>query len=644
MGSSICGNKDRSLVVGTIALKNTAEDTKDFSDLLFKQEDKNIEELTVLELLVKCTNLFAENRFQLLSPVAYVSIEENNEFVKKIETEVLSSTVNPIFRKPIRVAYSMDKDFQIKFEIFDMQNKKSNKVLIGSNIFTLHELASRNEAVTKDLIVQGKRNGMISVKAKEQKHSVSTLTMQWEFSSSNFTKGYVFLRISRSYGEIMIPVYQSETKNEPYNWEKFDISVNRFCRGIESKILMAEVVSFDSGNTVIGSARFTLSLLHNNPKFKIETYLGEVPTGILTLAFFSCSVKNTFLDFIHSGIEIAPIYAIDFSEPTGHKDIDLDENPYLNSIKELQNILQYYYIDPLYPVLGTGAIFQSIDKPSDYFALTGNIFQPEIPTHTMLQDYYKTTLNSISHSKITKYNDIIESTIKYVKHELKDNQKYYTLIIISAGDPIDSENIIKKYSTISELPLSILNIKVSNDLIIYENLEKLKFTSNPRGFFDSFDSKNIGLALEKIREHMMSYAKYKSLNILEKSERISTNRSNSLKVTPDKIRLRSSYYTKCKAEYIEFLRKVGHSREKIEEVAAIGVPFLLMEDNQHLSLPTRYRSKSIRQRSIRNSAATCLNCSKLVFKLEESLCGCKYFCFECVDKNSCPECTKRKKI
>jgi hypothetical protein len=111
----------------------------------------------------------------------------------------------------------MDKDFQIKFEIFDMQNKKLNKVLLGSNIFTLHELASRNEAIAKDLIVQGKRNGMISVKAKEQKHTVSTLTMQWEFSSNKLIKGYVFLRISRSYGEVMIPVYQSETKNEPYS-------------------------------------------------------------------------------------------------------------------------------------------------------------------------------------------------------------------------------------------------------------------------------------------------------------------------------------------------------------------------------------------------------------------------------------------
>ncbi|OMJ87478.1 hypothetical protein SteCoe_10811 [Stentor coeruleus] len=642
MGSSICGNKVRNLVIGTTPLQNTAEDTKDYSDLLFKQEDKDLEELTILELSVKCTNLFAENRFQLLSPVAYISIEENNEFVKKIETEVLSSTVNPIFRKPIRVAYSMDKDFQIKFEIFDMQNKKTNKILLGSNIFTLHELASRNEPVAKDLIVQGKRNGMISVKAKELKHTVSTLTMQWEFSSSKFTKGYVYLRISRSCGEVMIPVYQSETRNEPYNWEKFDISVNRFCRGVESKILMVEVVSFDSGNVVVGSARFTLSLLNNNPKFKLETYLGDVPTGILTLVAFSCSVKNTFLDFIHSGIEIAPIYAIDFSEPTGHKDTDLDENPYLNSIKELQNILQHYHPDPLYPVLGTGAIFQNIDKPSDYFALTGNIFQPEIPTHAMLQEYYKTTLNSISHAKITKYSEMIESTIKYVKHELKDNQKYYILIIISSGDPIDSENIIKKFSTISDLPLSLINIKIPNDLIIYENLGKLKCIE-PRIFFDSFDNNNIGLALEKIREHMMDYAKYKSLNVLKKNERISTNRSNSLKITPDKHKFRSSYYTKCKAEYIDFLRKAGHSQEKIEEVATIGVPFLLMENNQHLSLPTRYRAKSIRQRSIRSFEATCLNCSKLVFKLEESLCGCKYFCFECVDKNSCPECTNRER-
>jgi hypothetical protein len=144
-------------------------------------------------------------------------VEENGEFVKKIETEILSSTLNPIFRKQIRAVYSLQKNHQVKFEIFDSAAKKANRVLIGSNIFSLHEISSRNDFVTKDLMAQGKRNGMISVGAKELKYLGSMVTMQWEFVSSKFTKGFMYLRILRSYGDTVLPVYNTETRRAPYS-------------------------------------------------------------------------------------------------------------------------------------------------------------------------------------------------------------------------------------------------------------------------------------------------------------------------------------------------------------------------------------------------------------------------------------------
>jgi hypothetical protein len=216
MGSIVCGSKDGNFVIGPSPAE-TPDDTSELSDILFMESNKDIEELTIIELTVKCTNLFAENRFQLLSPVAFISVEENGEFVKKIETEILSSTLNPIFRKQIRAVYSLQKNHQVKFEIFDSAAKKANRVLIGSNIFSLHEISSRNDFVTKDLMAQGKRNGMISVGAKELKYLGSMVTMQWEFVSSKFTKGFMYLRILRSYGDTVLPVYNTETRRAPYS-------------------------------------------------------------------------------------------------------------------------------------------------------------------------------------------------------------------------------------------------------------------------------------------------------------------------------------------------------------------------------------------------------------------------------------------
>jgi hypothetical protein len=73
--------------------------------------------------------------------------------------------------------------------------------------------------------------------------------------------------------------------------------------------------------------------------------------------------RNTFLEYIFGGCEIGLTIAIDFTLSNGHPSKpnslhymhDLQRNEYLNAVKAVGSILQYYDSDKQIPVLGFGA-------------------------------------------------------------------------------------------------------------------------------------------------------------------------------------------------------------------------------------------------------------------------------------------------
>lgn len=217
MGSAvICGHKDKAFVA-TPGQKNPHFDAfSTLEDLIFTDESNNRSDQTVLELFLKCTNLQSDSRFQLLNPLATISIEKNSVFIYKDETEAIISTLNPVFQKTFRIIFSLKYDFNLKFDICEQDGKK-NKISLGSCVFSLHELASCGDFISADLLSGGKKVGTISVLAKELKFLNDVVIMDWEFLPLSPSARYYFLRISRKHGIGFVPVYQTETKNIKYS-------------------------------------------------------------------------------------------------------------------------------------------------------------------------------------------------------------------------------------------------------------------------------------------------------------------------------------------------------------------------------------------------------------------------------------------
>jgi hypothetical protein len=149
------------------------------------------------------------------------------------------------------------------------------------------------------------------------------------------------------------------------------------------------------------------------------------------------------LDFIFGGCEIGLSIAIDFtlsngepSKPSSLHYLDMQKNEYLNAIRSVGNILQYYDSDKMIPTLGFGAAIPPYTNKADHcFALNGDIFNPECDGMEGVIDAYKNAINRVNLYGPTHFGSLLE-LVNDMTESMKvtqQNQKYNILLIITDG-------------------------------------------------------------------------------------------------------------------------------------------------------------------------------------------------------------------
>ena len=116
-----------------------------------------------------------------------------------------------------------------------------------------------------------------------------------------------------------------------------------------------------------------------------ETIIGKKGTIYVK----ECEIIRTVncLDYVFGGCEINLNIAIDFtasnglpSNPNSLHNMNFNRNEYLQALRAVGNILQYYDSDKEIPCYGFGAKIgkiQGYGRASHCFALNGDIFAPE---------------------------------------------------------------------------------------------------------------------------------------------------------------------------------------------------------------------------------------------------------------------------
>lgn len=126
----------------------------------------------------------------------------------------------------------------------------------------------------------------------------------------------------------------------------------------------------------------------------------------------------------------------DPSKPSSLHYLNHNKNEYLNAIRSVGNILQYYDADKQIPALGFGGAIPPYTNVADHcFALNGDIFNPECDGIEGVMEAYKHAINRANLYGPTHFGGILE-LINDMTEALQcsqHNQKYNILLIITDG-------------------------------------------------------------------------------------------------------------------------------------------------------------------------------------------------------------------
>lgn len=377
-----------------------------------------------------------------------------------------------------------------------------------------------------------------------------------------------------------------------------------------------------------------------------DVLLSENSKGKLYLHWISYLSKPTFLQHIHSNIKIFSTYLIDFSSEFGHTSTDFEENLFLAPISHLQNILQYYRSDKFYPVFGTGACFLGFSDPSRYFAITGNIFQPEIPNHQSLISYYSLIIRTVTFKAPAFYSEAIENIYKQVQYECVGGKSYFFLAVFCTNDEADKESLKSILEIMVSLPISVFFVGVNNNNEKYQNVKEVIQNVNldsDRNFLTYLDYKEISGMLQILSQQLVEFSSFKGVSVQKNMNKLNSKKSPSvLKTRTNFLKVNTNYYSKVRCEFVQNMKKNGYGQDLVKEVNEIGIPFMV-NSCEASPLPfMNVRSRTMRESQLSGTALFCLGCQKIAKTYVALPCGCQILCDECAAIGNCPNCTGKQ--
>jgi len=170
------------------------------------------------------------------------------------------------------------------------------------------------------------------------------------------TSGYNFFLIHKNIsGQAWKPVYKSEITtsiNKRFSWNRISILTAELCNEEPEREIRVEF--FKSSKT--GKHKNLGFITCNLAQIKEGTYnymtQGKSKNQQVTFSEVNFHKRHSFLEYVFGGCEIQLVTAVDFTLSNGNpsrKDslhyLDLQKNEYLNAIKSVGNILQYYDSD-----------------------------------------------------------------------------------------------------------------------------------------------------------------------------------------------------------------------------------------------------------------------------------------------------------
>jgi hypothetical protein len=179
------------------------------------------------------------------------------------------------------------------------------------------------------------------------------------------------------------PVYKSEIKSADrgkQTWNEFTSDLHNLCSDDKDREVKIDFFksSSDGNHKLLGTTYTSVQELIDGQREM------DFKGNSIKVSKFEIVRSTNFLEYVFGGCEINLSIAIDFTlsngDPREHDSLhnsSMSKNEYVQAIRAVGDILQYYDSDKEIPTYGFGARVQSSQRASHCLALNGNIFAPE---------------------------------------------------------------------------------------------------------------------------------------------------------------------------------------------------------------------------------------------------------------------------
>ncbi|KAL6457362.1 hypothetical protein MHYP_G00343250 [Metynnis hypsauchen] len=452
--------------------------------------------LTKVELRVACKGISDRDALSKPDPCVVLKMQSHGQWFEVDRTEVIRSSISPVFSKVFTVDYYFEEVQRLRFELHDISsnhNGLKEADFLGSMECTLGQIVSQRK-LSKALLKQGNTSGKSSITVTAEELSGNHDYVELAFSAKKlddkdfFSKSDPFLEIFRvnddGTGSL---VHRTETIMNNLNpvWKSFKVSLNTLCSGDQERELKCTVWDWDSNgkHDFIGEFQTTFKEMKAamegkqiqweciNPKYQVKKK-NYRNSGVVMLTQCKIIKMHSFLDYIMGGCQIQFTVAIDFTASNGdprnscslHYIHPYQPNEYLKALVAVGEICQDYDSDKMFPAFGFGAQIPPDFKVSHDFAVNFDEDNPECAGIQGVVEAYQNCLPKIQLYGPTNIAPIIQKVANSASEEMhtKEAMEYFILLILTDGVITDMADTREAIVHASHLPMSVIIVGVGN--------------------------------------------------------------------------------------------------------------------------------------------------------------------------------------
>ncbi|OHT09885.1 Copine family protein [Tritrichomonas foetus] len=434
----------------------------------------------IVNLHVSAKNLKDVDIVTVSDPMCVLFIWQNNKWEEFARTEVVWNNLNPEWVTFFAVMYVFEIRQPLLFRVYDVDGDNANlskQKIIGEKQFDLAQIVAAN-GTTELKLTAPKSNencGTLFVTPEQVENCASIVNFKITGSKlkkmkvlSSNQPFYVIAKASE--GGKFLPIYQSEVSKK-MTWKRASVPYQVLCNVDPERPLRITVFDYRSHSAAVPIGFFDtsfsrlsesinskISLLDNKNKNVGDIIINEV----------SLQQRFSFYDYIHGGVQLNLITAIDFTasnrDPRDSRSLHYlspnGVNQYQSCIRAVGEILCPYDSDQLFPVLGFGA--KIAGQVQHCFPLTFNPQAPCVQGLPGIMGAYQNALMQVQLSGPTLFAPIIRYSSQLAVQSFHESRTYTILLIITDGIINDMQDTIDAIVDAGRIPLSIIIVGVGN--------------------------------------------------------------------------------------------------------------------------------------------------------------------------------------